>query len=78
MRIKELLREHNMTQKDLANRLGVAEASVSRTISGRYAPTLDTLERIADAIGVDVAELFAPTIRCPHCGRTIVLPHTDK
>lgn len=69
LRIKEILKEKGMTQKDLAARMGVAEMSVSKSING--APTLTTLEKIASALGVEVAELFAPSrnvIRCPHCG----------
>lgn len=69
LRIKEILKEKGMTQKELAQKMGVAEISLSRSVNG--APTLTTLEKIADALGVEVSELFAPSrnvIRCPHCG----------
>lgn len=69
LRIKEILKGKGMTQKELAQKMGVAEISLSRSING--APTLTTLEKIADALGVEVSELFAPSrivIRCPHCG----------
>lgn len=74
MRIKELLREKNITQGELAKRMGITNGAVSQILNDKYAPKLDTLQRIADALEVDIAELFAPTIRCPHCGKTIVLP----
>ncbi len=36
-----------------------------------------SLEKIADALGVEVAELFRPSdnakIICPHCGKAIIL-----
>lgn len=69
LRIKEILKEKGLTQKELAQKMGVAEISLSRSING--APTLTTLEKIAAALGVEVSELFAPSrnvIRCPHCG----------
>ena len=72
LRIKEILKEKGMTQKDLASLMGVAEMSVSKSING--APTLTTLEKIAAALGVEVAELFAPSrneIRCPRCGAVL-------
>ena len=43
-----------------------------KSING--APTLTTLEKIAAALEVEVAELFAPSrnvIRCPHCGAVL-------
>lgn len=62
-----------MSQKQLAENLCMKEGNLSAILSGRYSPTLDTLQRIADALGVEVAELFAPIARCPHCGQPISL-----
>jgi len=73
MRVKEILKEKGMSQKDLAKRMNVQDGTMSNILSGRYSPTLDTLQRIADALGVEVAELFAPIARCPHCGQPISL-----
>lgn len=70
LRIKEILKEKGQTQKDLAQRMGVAEISLSRSINGN--PNLETLQKIADALEVDISELFAPKendiIICPKCG----------
>jgi transcriptional regulator with XRE-family HTH domain len=70
LRIKEILKEKGQTQKDLAQRMGVAEISLSRSINGN--PNLDTLQKIADALEVEISELFTPketdTITCPRCG----------
>ena len=70
LRIKEILKEKGQTQKDLAQRMGVAEISLSRSINGN--PNLETLQKIADALEVDISELFAPkesdAITCPICG----------
>lgn len=71
MRIKELLKEKHITQKELAARMGISDGTLSNILSGRFSPTKDTLQRIADALGVDIAELFTPVVRCPHCGHVL-------
>jgi len=58
LRIKEILKEKNVTQEELAGNIGVTRSSFNKTINGT--PTLDTLKKIADALDVTVPELFAP------------------
>lgn len=58
LRIKEILKEKNVTQEELAGNIGVTRSSFIKTINGN--PTLDTLKKIADALDVTVPELFAP------------------
>ena len=58
LRIKDVMRQKGVnTQKELADRLGVSEANLSATL--RRTPSLDTLEKIADALDVEITELFA-------------------
>lgn len=72
-RIKELLKERNMTQKELAQKIGTSAASLNRYITGN--PSISSLEKVAEALGVEISELFvhrdtAETdsfITCPHC-----------
>ena len=66
-RIKELCKERGMLLKDLAERLGITPIGLSQSINQEY-PQLQTLERIANALGVDVSELFTKKYRCPNCG----------
>lgn len=70
LRIKEILKEKGQTQKDLAQKMGVAEISLSRSINGN--PNLETLQKIADALEVEISELFTAketdVITCPKCG----------
>ena len=77
-RIKEILKEKGLTQKFLADALGVSTNSISMTLSGN--PTLGTLQKIAEALGVPLSELFAErekgVITCPHCGKNIVVEAT--
>jgi transcriptional regulator with XRE-family HTH domain len=52
------VREHqNLTQHDVCGRSGIDIATYSRIEQGHASPLLDTLIRIADAIGVELAEL---------------------
>ena len=55
--------------------MGCTKESLSRAINGN--PTLETLEKIATALGVNITELFdqpknnTTGITCPHCGKNI-------
>lgn len=49
-RISELLKEKRLTQKTLAQRIGVTEAVISRYISGEREPKPDVLANIATAL----------------------------
>lgn len=55
--IKDYLKKSGITQKELAQRLGVKQATVSATISR---PSFPTLERIAAALDVEPWQLLAP------------------
>ncbi|MFN3791382.1 helix-turn-helix domain-containing protein [Massilia sp.] len=48
--IRRIMRDKNILNKDLAERLGVSEASVSRMLKGKQNLQLDTLYQLADAI----------------------------
>jgi DNA-binding Xre family transcriptional regulator len=72
-RIKEILKDKGMLYKELAERIGISDIALRASLSRN--PTLGTLQRVADALGVPVTELFVPTptdtLRCPHCGGVI-------
>ena len=57
------VREHrkrlNVSQEELAMRIGADQAYVSRIEAGQMNVTLETVDQIASALGVDVAALFA-------------------
>ncbi len=55
-RIKELCSERGIQLKDLAERMNIKPESLSRAINGN--PHLSTLENIANALNVEVAELL--------------------
>ena len=47
----------NLSQEQVALRAGIRIATYSNIEQGHSSPLLDTLIRIADAIGVDLADL---------------------
>ena len=55
--IKEMLSQKGITQQEIANKMGVSQASVSASISR---PSFPTLERIAAALEVEPWQLLAP------------------
>ena len=44
-------RERNLTQKDLAELIGTKQSNISRLESGNYNPSIDFLNKIAQAVG---------------------------
>ena len=72
LRIKELLQERNMTQAELADKLGISRMTLNQNIT-RNNWTLGKLEEIAAAIGCRVVDLFDNVykVNCPKCGEQI-------
>jgi len=60
-RLKELLKERNISGKDFAATMGVSPVTISRWISGEREPDIATLAKIADALGVTLVELIDPS-----------------
>ena len=80
MHIKEVLKQRGLKQNDLAVRLGINRVSLSRLLSDKNDMRMSTIKKIAEAIGCDVTEFFAPAenadhnvITCPHCGAKLVI-----
>lgn len=57
-RLAALLEQQGMTQLDLAARVGVTRAAMSRYVSGDREPRFVTLVRIAEELDVHVDELL--------------------
>ncbi len=47
-----------MTQKDLADRIGVTRQTVNAIEQGKYSPSLEVAFRIARVFGVPLEEVF--------------------
>lgn len=78
MEIKKTLQAHGYTIQAAADAMGVERVTLSRTIANN--PTVNSLRRLADAVGVPVWEFFAdemppppPAVPgvCPYCGHAL-------
>lgn len=49
-----------LTQKDLAERTGIAQADISKLENGNANPSLRTLQRLADGMGMKLKLEFVP------------------
>ena len=57
-RIKEILQEQGLTLKDLAQMIGVDPSNLSSSLKNSGNPSVSRLEKIADALQVNMYELF--------------------
>jgi len=59
-KIRRLRFDHGeMTQQELAERVGVTRQTVNAIEAGKYSPSLEVAFRIAVAFGVGVEDVFA-------------------
>ena len=80
LRIKEILKERNMTGKSLAESMGKAPQYISNVINGGKGVSINSLEEIARHLDVPISSLFADynggngasgSLVCPHCGKAL-------
>lgn len=57
--ISKLRKEKNMTQEELAEKLGVSSKSISRWETGRNMPDLSLLKLLCEILGVSINELLS-------------------
>lgn len=57
-RVRSTREKLNLTQEDVAQRLGVTASAVSTWEAGRARPRLDKLTQLADLFGITVSELM--------------------
>ena len=58
LRVKEICRDKGIMMKDLAEKINITEVGLSKSLNGN--PTIGRLKEIADALEVEIIELFAP------------------
>ena len=56
--LKKLRTRKKMSQGDISRKLGVDRAYISSIENGRMNPTLSTLEKLAEAMGINSSELL--------------------
>lgn len=85
--IRTLREQQGLTQRALAEAVGVTDKAVSKWESGRGLPDISLIESLAAALGVSVAELLTGDVRqnanragnmlrsrfyvCPICGNVV-------
>lgn len=82
MIISKVIRQHGFTIEQVAEKIGITRGSLANMIGGN--PTVETLQKIADAIGCKRSEFFADEaeeqstfkepdtiIKCSKCGNEI-------
>jgi len=62
-RLRRLRERHQLSQRELAKRSCVSNATISLVESGRLNPSIGNLKRILDGIPISVAEFFAMEVR---------------
>jgi len=60
-KIKTLRQQHGLSQRALADQAGISAASLSQLESGQSSPSVATLEKLADGLGLAVASFFLET-----------------
>lgn len=58
MRIKFLREKNNMAQRELAEKMGVNQVTVSDWETGKSAPTAAKIPTLAKALGCEINDLF--------------------
>ena len=57
--ILKLRKEKNMTQKELANKIGVTDRAISKWENGRGLPDLSLMKPLCDELGISINELIS-------------------
>lgn len=74
MEVKKIIKQKGYTIEQVAEKMGVTRVTLTQNLSRN--PTINTLQRVADAIGCKVGDFFLDeiiadsnnTITCPKCG----------
>ena len=68
--LQELRKEHNLTQAELGDKLGVTNKTISRWETGNYMPPVEMLEMLGNLYGLTINELL--------CGKNLPRRNTKK
>ncbi len=68
--LRQLRRKHGLSLEQLATKSGVSRAMLGQIETGKSAPTINLLGRIAEALKVSVPSLIAN----PGAGGTVIVP----
>lgn len=70
LRIKQIIKEKGLTYQIVADKMGINRVTLTNHINGN--PSVKILQKIADALNINIVELFEPAqtneFTCPNCG----------
>lgn len=58
MEVHALREKRGLSQRELAERLGTTQSAIARLEAGNVTPSLATLDKLADALGVELVVSF--------------------
>lgn len=81
-RLLKLRKSHGLSQKKLAQAIGVSQASINYWEKGERTPSVDAVQKIADFFNVQISELlrdeYAESFMIDGCGEIMQLIHEAK
>lgn len=83
--LKRVMSERGVNITELSKMTSITNANISNMIHGKTSPNLDTIERIANALGVESWVLLKDEeaskddniMMCPKCGAKLKLTQID-
>lgn len=76
-KIKKARIDAKMTQKELAEKCGMADSAIRKYESGKITPKVETIEKIADALGIPWLDLY-PDSTAREAAMKSILAITDE
>ena len=60
-KINEIILKSGLKKQVIAQKLGIANSTLTRYCSGETYPNMKTLQKLADILNIPVGEFFLPT-----------------
>lgn len=58
LKLQEAIRQSGMTQKEIAEKVGVIQQAIGQYLSGRAMPALDTLANLCAVLDLDANDIL--------------------
>ena len=55
---KKMRKAHKYTQEQLAEKIGIGTPNISYFETGKFAPSIETLQKLAQVFGIEIYELY--------------------
>lgn len=84
--VKRLCKLREITQKELASKIGISETSLNVSLKPDGNPSVKTIEKVATGLGVSVSQLLASPEELElltgqsqeECGKVLRCPHCGE